>query len=192
MSVFPFAWQNSSTTGRIEWNLILEEFFDNIIDKNSNFIKIWEYLRVFLYEYVGAFKMSRRNPSCYDNVVAKIKTHILSFLLRDNVEKYGRARHATDHNKIWLMCFACWMNSSTEAHSEYVITQYFPLQQLLRERASSLRYTYITCLVLLSPPWVRQSRFGIRDINQYPLSLFPASNFRFIILFFPLSHILTC
>ena len=54
-----------------------------------------------------------------------------------------------------------------------------------------IRYTYIACLDLLSPPWIRQARFGIRNINYYPVSFFSASSFRFIILFCPLSHILT-
>jgi hypothetical protein len=54
-----------------------------------------------------------RNSS--DKCVEKIKTHILcsmkffrkSCRLWDNVEKYGRARQATDDNIIGRMCFAC-------------------------------------------------------------------------------------
>ena len=29
------------------------------------------------------------------------------FRLGDNLERYSRARQATDHNKIWRMGFAC-------------------------------------------------------------------------------------
>jgi hypothetical protein len=52
---------------------------------------------------------------------------------------------------IWRMCVACWITKATQTHthSEYVILIAFPLQQLLQERASMLRYTYIACLVIL-------------------------------------------
>jgi hypothetical protein len=43
--------------------------------------------------------------------------------------------------------FACWVTKATNTHSEYVILNYFPLQQWLHERASVLRYTYIACFV---------------------------------------------
>jgi hypothetical protein len=37
------------------------------------------------------------------------------------VEKYGRARQATDGNIIRRMRFACWVTKATDTHSEYVI-----------------------------------------------------------------------
>jgi hypothetical protein len=46
------------------------------------------------------------------------------------MEKYGTAGKATN------------------THSEYVILIAFPLQKLLLERASMLRYTYTACLAL--------------------------------------------
>jgi hypothetical protein len=56
------------------------------------------------------------------------------------------------------MRFACWITKATDTHSEYVMLIAFPRQQLLRERSSFLRYTYIashfstgarcTCLLL--------------------------------------------
>jgi len=45
------------------------------------------------------------------------------------------------------MSFACWITTATDTHSEYVILIAFPRQQLLRERASMSRSTYIACLV---------------------------------------------
>jgi hypothetical protein len=51
------------------------------------------------------------------------------------VEKYGRARHATDDNIIRRMRFAWWIAKATNTHSEYVILIVFPRQQWLRERA---------------------------------------------------------
>jgi len=63
------------------------------------------------------------------------------------VEKYGRARQATDDDIIWRMRIACWIPKATDKHSEYVILIALPQQQWLHERASMLRYTYIAYLV---------------------------------------------
>jgi hypothetical protein len=63
------------------------------------------------------------------------------------VKKCGRAGHATDGNIIQRMRFACRITKATDTHSEYVILFAFPRQQWLHERATVLRYTYITCLV---------------------------------------------
>jgi hypothetical protein len=63
------------------------------------------------------------------------------------VEKYGRARQDADDNIIRRMRFACWITKATNTHSEYVTLIAFPRQQLLRERASMLRYTYTASLV---------------------------------------------
>jgi hypothetical protein len=87
--------------------------------------------------------------------VEKIKTHILcsitfsrqSFRIWDNVEKYDRARQATNDNIIQRMRFACWVTKATDTHSKYIILIAFPWQQCLRDRASVLCYMYITCLV---------------------------------------------
>ena len=48
--------------------------------------------------------------------------------------------------KTWRMRIACWIPKTTDTHSEYVIFIVFPRQQLLHERASCLRHTYIPCL----------------------------------------------
>jgi len=45
------------------------------------------------------------------------------------------------------MRIACWIPKATETDSEYVILIVLPRQQLLQERGSLLRYTYIVCLV---------------------------------------------
>ena len=84
-----------------------------------------------------------------------MKTHILcsitffrkSCRLWDNVEKYGRARQATDDNITRRMRFACWIAKATDTHSEYEILIAFPRQQWFREHASMLRYKYIDCPV---------------------------------------------
>ena len=47
------------------------------------------------------------------------------------------------------MRFACWITKATNTYSEYVILIAFLRQQLLRERASVLHYTYIACIVYI-------------------------------------------
>jgi hypothetical protein len=70
------------------------------------------------------------------------------------VEKYGRARQATDDNIIRRMRFACWITKATDTHSEYVILIAFRRQQWLRERASFLRYTDIACRIITETQYV--------------------------------------
>jgi hypothetical protein len=88
------------------------------------------------------------------NVVGEIKTHVLcsitlsrkSCRLWDNVEKYGRARQATDDSIVRRMRFACWITKATDTHSEFAILIAFPRQQWLRERASLLLlHAYCLC-----------------------------------------------
>jgi hypothetical protein len=52
-----------------------------------------------------------------------------SYHLRDNVEKYGTARQATDGNIIWRMRFAYCITKATNTHSEYEILIAFPKRQ---------------------------------------------------------------
>ena len=88
-------------------------------------------------------------------VVEKIKIHFScsvtlfrkSCRLWDNLEKYVRARQATDDNKILLMHCTCWISKATDMHSEYVIVVAFPRQQWLRERTSILRYMHTVILI---------------------------------------------
>ena len=59
------------------------------------------------------------------------------------MQKYGTARQVTE-NITRRMRYACWIKKATDTHSQYVI-----LIAFLRERASTLRYTYSACLVSL-------------------------------------------
>jgi hypothetical protein len=99
--------------------------------------------------------LTMRNVS--GKILEKIKTHFIfnkffrkSCRLWNNVVKYCTAWQATDDNIIWHMRIACWINKATNTHTDCVILNVFPLQQLLHERASILRNTYIACLLLLS------------------------------------------
>jgi hypothetical protein len=64
------------------------------------------------------------------------------------LSKYGKTGQATDDNVIWRMRLACWITKATDGYRhtlEICNTYCFPTEQLLRERESMLRYTYITC-----------------------------------------------
>jgi hypothetical protein len=77
------------------------------------------------------------------------------------VEKYGRARQATDDN---IIRFACWITKATDTLSEYVILIAFPRQQWLRERATVVRYTYVTCLII-------HTVVEVATYRQFPVSM---------------------
>jgi hypothetical protein len=103
----------------------------------------------------------------HTKVVEKIKTHILCSVtffqnpcrLWYNVEKFGRARQATDDNIIWRMRFAYWVTKSTDTHTHNKLTlTVIPQQKPLGERASILRYKFGVCLVSLSKRQVRKWR----------------------------------
>ena len=66
------------------------------------------------------------------------------------MEKYGRARQATDDNIIQCMRNAYWITKTTETHSEYEILIAFPWQQRLRECASMLHsyVSFLSCNIL--------------------------------------------
>ena len=51
---------------------------------------------------------------------------------------------------MWRMRIACWVPKATKTRSEYVVLTAFPLQQWLQERASTVRYTNVACIVRIS------------------------------------------
>jgi hypothetical protein len=51
------------------------------------------------------------------------------------------------HKTIGCMSIACWIPEAANTHSQYVIRIAFPLQQWFGEGGTTLRYTYIACLV---------------------------------------------
>jgi hypothetical protein len=62
------------------------------------------------------------------------------------VEKFGRARQATDDIIVWRMSFACWINKATDTDSEYVMVIAFPQQEWSCEDAVILRL-HLYCLL---------------------------------------------
>jgi len=96
--------------------------------------------------------LRRRN----EKVVERIKTHTFSSITIFNKnlaiyeimrKKICRAGQAADGNIIRRMRISCRISEATNTYSECVIHIAFPLQHWLHERASILRYMYITCLV---------------------------------------------
>ena len=58
-----------------------------------------------------------------------------------NIVEWGRPQMT-----IWRTRIACWVTKATNTPSEYITHIVFPLQQLLLERVSLLRPTYISSL----------------------------------------------
>jgi len=92
-------------------------------------------------------------------IVEKIKTHLIfihfflkSCRLWDNVEKYVRARKATNGNAIRnkkdAICFAGWLKQICR-HILSIFNNYCSSTvKMVTRTAVVLRYTYIACLVL--------------------------------------------
>jgi hypothetical protein len=68
------------------------------------------------------------------------------------VEKYGRAREATDDNIIRRMRFACWVTKATDTHSEYVTLIAFPRNNGYANAPQCYIYTFIARLVSTQRP----------------------------------------
>ena len=60
---------------------------------------------------------------------------------RKNIVERGRPQMT-----IWRVRVACWITTTTNKHSEYVILIAFPQQQWLKKHVSLLRYTCISPL----------------------------------------------
>jgi hypothetical protein len=67
-----------------------------------------------------------------------------AYRLWDNMEKYCRARQATDENMAHAHCM---LGTKVYEYTLRICNNAFPLQQRLHKRAFMLRYTYIACLV---------------------------------------------
>ena len=59
-----------------------------------------------------------------------------------NIVKPGRPQVT-----IWRMGIACLITKATNTHAEYILFIAFPLQKLLKARASLLRYSFNACRV---------------------------------------------
>ena len=168
--------------------IVIFELFSKKYQENYIFVKIWQELRVlhmntfsYLWQYLAEFFLEREMR--HTKFIQKIRIHVLcsvtffrkTWLLWDNVEKYGGARgggwsyggalragllrlHARKH-KPRPIPTPTNTRAYTHTHSptralmhvhthiqKYIILIAFPLQQWLRERALILRYTYTDSL----------------------------------------------
>ena len=156
MPVRPSVWNNSALTWRIFvkfWNLnIFRNFVEEIrftfksdsSDGHFTWIPV-HLLCLYSAEFFLESKMFEIN------VVEQIKIHSLcsvtfffsrkSCRLWDNVEKYDRARQATDGNIIRRMRFACCITKATDAQLRMCKTHCFSAATVVT------RTQYIICLV---------------------------------------------
>ena len=97
-----------------------------------------------MYVYDNIFLNSSQNWNVSENVVEKIKTHILySTTFSKNLTIYEimwknivQSWQATDDNIMAeTMPFACWITQAADTHSEYVVLVALSRQQLLSESA---------------------------------------------------------
>jgi hypothetical protein len=65
-----------------------------------------------------------------------------SYHVLDKVEN-GTAGRTTDENVTWRMRVACWVTKVTNTRSEYEYLLLFARQEMIHERVSMLRHTYI-------------------------------------------------
>ena len=102
--------------------------------------------------FIQKFKRKSKHILCSVTFFPKVVP------LWDNVGKHGRARKATDDNITWRIRFECWINNTTDTHSECVTLIAFPRKQSLRERASSPLYVRcMSCWVLF---WCKKRCYG--------------------------------
>jgi hypothetical protein len=90
-------------------------------------------------------------------LVEKIRTHILCSItfpknrnVLDNVEKYGRARQATNDSMAHKRCHLHARQLSQEYKHMLLTLTAFQLQPWLCKGTTILYYTYIDCLALRS------------------------------------------
>jgi hypothetical protein len=88
-------------------------------------------------------------------VVQKIKTHFVfsNFFPPETRAVYeimlkNTVQPDRPQMTIWCMRIACWVPKATNTHSEYVILIAFPLQQWLHKRASLLRSSTLSVLLI--------------------------------------------
>jgi hypothetical protein len=88
-----------------------------------------------------------------DNVVVKIETHYIlnnffpKIFLRNNVEKYGTARLATDDDTIQYTCIACRITKV--AHSHVICNTYCSsTARIVTRTRLNIRLYYSPCLIL--------------------------------------------
>ena len=139
------------------WILVFE-YFSKICRENSSFIKVGQEYRVLymttdiqFLSHLVHFLLERE---MFQTDGEKIKVHILcSIIFFSKIVPYYEImwkniiQPGRPQLKIRRMRLACRIYKATITHSEYVILNVYPLQQLLHECAAILCHTCTTCLV---------------------------------------------
>ena len=120
----------------------------------------WSYLAQFLLEcemfYTELYRTLK--PTSYAQ-------SLFFFFFFENPTLYEIMwKNTTEPNKllmiIWWVRIACWVTKATSTHSDYEFLIAFPLQNLLQESASILRYSYIACPVIIQMRCVSGSAYS--------------------------------
>ena len=108
------------------------------------YIHLWSYLAQFFLEYIiFQTRVSRKSKYILYIKFFFFENYADHEIMWKNIVEQGRP-----HMTIGRMHIACWMHKARNTHSKYLLIIAFPLQQLLHECASTLRY--ITLPVLFS------------------------------------------
>ena len=126
-------------------------------------IHFWSYLAHFFLEW----------KIFQTKVVKKIKTHIFllsNFFVSENRTVYeimweNMVEWGRPQKTIWRTRIACWIQKTTNTHSEYVTLISLPLQQWLHKCASVPHYT-VHCPSFYPPMYTWSSKYSL-DV-KYP------------------------
>jgi hypothetical protein len=105
----------------------------------------WTFMIISCWILLRIRNVSDKSCGENHNTHGTFNTYFFKIVLRDNVEKYSRARQDTGDNMIWCMHIACWLTEATGTYSECVILIALSWQHWLHEWGSMLCYMYIVC-----------------------------------------------
>jgi hypothetical protein len=111
--------------------------------------------KTYVFDYISL--SSSQNEKCFRKKVQRKSKHTyyVNYLFIENHAVCGIAwKMSVEPHRtqiiIWLMRVTCRISKARNRHSDYVILIAFPLQQLLSECLSMLRYTYIAFLICIT------------------------------------------
>ena len=183
LSVCLSTWNNNSlwTDFHEIWYFSIFQKYVQKIQVSLKSDKINGYLTgrpIYIFDHIS---LNSKNENCF-KVVEQVKTHILFNTLFqklchlwDNVEKYWRAREATDDNMAHAHFTLCTYGYR-QTLSEHITLITF-LQQKRSHKHTMFHYTYIACLVSINLPlfwWL----FQISLLNWIKFQVLYVSMFR--------------
>jgi hypothetical protein len=125
-------------------------------------IHFWSQLAQFFLEWdMFQIKDVKKTETLISRQLTFFEKRDIYEIMWTNIVQSDRAQM-----QLWYMRIACWITKATNTHSHYVILIVFPLQQCPQERASVLRFTYITCLAISPGTTQTQSNGGTDFTTQ--------------------------